>query len=255
MFVDENKNLTNPQKELLLWHHKLGISMRHIQRLMKVSNVVEPNGRKSVKDKIIMPKYNSAATCDIPKCRSCEHAKAKQRKSKHVKSKAIKEAEGAITRDKYQTGDFVSMDQYVVKNPGRLPTGYGRESDTNMYHGGTLFRDAAYKYIYIRNQVSLGAGETVAAKREFEEWLYEEARVAVKHYHSDNGVFNAETFTASCEEDGQTQSFSGVGAQHQNGEAERAIMTVVSMAREFMIHAAISWGEDGSDDLSLWPFA
>ena len=32
-------------------------------------------------------------------------------------------------------------------------------------------------------------------------------------------------------------------------------MTVVSMAREFMIHAAISWGEDGSDDLSLWPFA
>ena len=27
------------------------------------------------------------------------------------------------------------------------------------------------------------------------------------------------------------------------------------MAREFMIHAAISWGEDGSDDLSLWPFA
>ena len=32
-------------------------------------------------------------------------------------------------------------------------------------------------------------------------------------------------------------------------------MAVVSMARDFMIHAAINWGEDGSDDLSLWPFA
>ena len=106
-----------------------------------------------------------------------------------------------------------------------------------------------------KRQVSLGAGETVTAKREFEEWLWEEARVAVKHYHSDNGVFKSEYFTQSCSEDGQTQSFSGVGAQHQNGEAERAIQTVVSMSQEFMIHAAINWGEDGSDELSLWPFA
>ena len=66
----------------------------------------------------------------------------------------------------------------------------------------------------------------------------------MKHCHSDNGVFNAEAFTESCEEDGQAQSFSGVVAQHQNGEAKRAIMTVVSMTREFMIYAAIIWGED-----------
>ena len=56
-------------------------------------------------------------------------------------------------------------------------------------------------------------------------------------------------------EEGQTQSFSGVGAQHQNAEAERAIQTVVYMARSFMIHAALNWGEDGSDDLSLWCLA
>ena len=112
------------------------------------------------------------------------------------------------------------MNQYSVKNSGRFPTGYGREVDTIMYHGGTLFCDAASKYIYVRNQVSLGARETVASKRKFDEWLYEEARVAVKHYHSDNEVFNAEIFTESCEADGQTQTFSGVGAQHQNGEAE-----------------------------------
>ena len=31
VLFDENRNLTNPQKELLLWHHKLGISMQHIQ--------------------------------------------------------------------------------------------------------------------------------------------------------------------------------------------------------------------------------
>merc|ERR1712115_706045 len=107
---------------------------------MKVANVVEPSGGKSVEDKIIIPKYSSAATCDIQKCQSCEQAKAKQRKSKPTKSNAIKEVKGAITRDKYQTGDFVSMDQYVVRNRGRLPTGYGREHESNEFHGGTLFR-------------------------------------------------------------------------------------------------------------------
>ena len=89
-----------------------------------------------------------------------------------------------------------------------------------MFNGGTIFRDAASKYTFVKNQVSLGAGKTVTAKREFEEWLWEGARVSVKYYHSNNGVFRAEMFTDSCKEDGQTQSFSGVGAQYQNTEAK-----------------------------------
>ena len=88
--------------------------------------------------------------------------------------------------------------------------------------------------------VFLGAGETIQAKNEFETWLWEEARLQVKHYHSDNGVFNAKMFTDNCKEEGQTQTFSGVGAQHQNAEAERAIQTVVYMARSFMVHAALN---------------
>ena len=50
------------------------------------------------------------------------------------------------------------------------------------------------------------------------------------------------------------QSFSGVGAQHQNAEAERSIQTVMYVARSFMVHVALHWGEDQSDDLSLWSF-
>ena len=71
----------------------------------------------------------------------------------------------------------------------------------------------------------------------------------MKHYYSKNGIFTAEMFKESCKEDGQTQSFSGVGAQHQNTEAERAIQTVVYMARSFVIRAALNWGEDGSDEI------
>ena len=92
-----------------------------------------------------------------------------------------------------------------------------------MFHSGTIFRDACSKYIFIKNQVLLGAGETISDKNEFETWLWDTARVAVKHYHSDNGVFTAEAFTSSYKEGGQSQTFSGFGAQHQNAKAERSI--------------------------------
>lgn len=251
----DNKNLSGAQKELLLWHWKLGISMQRIQELMRVVEVQEPSGAVSTMDRVIKPKIKSASNCPIPLCQSCQLSRAKQRKPKISKSKAIPETEGVLSKDQYEAGDFVSVDQYVIKAPGRLPTGYGRESDTNMFHGGTIFRDAATKYIHVQNQVSLGAGETVNAKVSFESWLWEEARVAIKHYHGDNGIFTADLFKEACAEENQTQSFSGVGAQHQNAEAERAIQTIMYMARSFMIHAALNWGDHGSDDLSLWSFA
>ena len=98
-------------------------------------------------------------------------ARARQCKPNVVKLKAVPEEAGALSWDKYEVGDFVSLDQYVVKTTGRLPTGFGRESFVNMFHGGTIFRDAALKYIYVQKQVSLGASETVNAKMRFEEWL------------------------------------------------------------------------------------
>ena len=81
------------------------------------------------------------------------------------------------------------------------------------------------------------------------------AHVEVCHLHSDNGVFTAEEFRDDCKEKDQTQSFSGVGAQHQNARAERAIQTIMHMARTFMIHVSLHWNECGVDNLSLWPFA
>ena len=81
-----------------------------------------------------------------------------------VKSKAVQEEVGTLSREQYETGDFVSLDQYVVKAPGRLSTGFGKESLMNMFHGGIIFRNASSKYIHVQNQVSLGAGETVNAK-------------------------------------------------------------------------------------------
>jgi hypothetical protein len=70
--VDENANLSSAQKELLLWHWKLGISMQRVQELMRVVEVEEPDGRVLVKDRVICPRIRSAASCLIPLCQSCQ---------------------------------------------------------------------------------------------------------------------------------------------------------------------------------------
>ena len=46
--VDENQNLSGPQKELLTWHWKLGIGMQRIQEMMRETKAVDDNGNKAI---------------------------------------------------------------------------------------------------------------------------------------------------------------------------------------------------------------
>lgn len=252
---DSNQNLAGPQKELLLWHWKLGISMKRIQAMMVEHRAIDGANESVIFPQVIKPRFKTTASCEIPLCTSCELARARRRSTKTSTKIDIEEKKGILACEQYEVGDFVSMDQYISKTSGRLPTGYGREKPENRYSGGTIFNDAASGAIWVENQVSLGAFETVMSKRKFEEWLYELARVEVSHYRSDNGIFVSEEFKEECKNLNQQQTFSGVGAQHMNARAERSIQTIMYMARSFMIHTALHWNEFGVDSISLWPFA
>jgi hypothetical protein len=53
-----NANLTSPQRELLLWHWKLGISMYQVQELMREQTYEEPLGQHRVLPPIIKAKFS-----------------------------------------------------------------------------------------------------------------------------------------------------------------------------------------------------
>ena len=61
--ITENENLSNAQKELLLWNWRWGISMHRIQDLMTPQRFEETNGTKHVMGPIIQPKFATAAKC------------------------------------------------------------------------------------------------------------------------------------------------------------------------------------------------
>lgn len=146
-----------------------------------------------------------------------------------------------------------SVDGSVCFRPSRtIATHIWQRKESERFSGGTIFVDHASGKIFVRHQVSLCAGETIVAKREFEHNAAQYG-VTVKSYHSENGVFDSQEFRAEFERKGQTINFSGVGAHHQNGVAERNIRTVTEWARAMMLNASLHWPEQAT--LDTWPFA
>ena len=88
--TDENQNLTRAQKELLLWHWKLGIGTSRVQELMRGHQAKDPHGKHTWMEPVIKPKFAASASCPIPKCQSYELARAKKRSPKVTKQELVK---------------------------------------------------------------------------------------------------------------------------------------------------------------------
>jgi hypothetical protein len=247
---ESNQNITTSQKELLQWHWRLGhANFKWIQRLASTP-------RKSLDGMegkpILRTRNQRVSSCPTPLCAACQMSKQTRRNPEVKIGSPIPEKEMSLKRGNLQPGDMVSIDQYVSTVPGRLPKTYGKEPKKDKYTGGTLFVDHATGYIYLGHQVSLRVGETLQTKHAFERFAME-AGVKIKRYRADNVPFGAREFTDDLDLQGQTISYSGSGAHHQNGVAERAIQTVTQFARAMLLHACIHWPDN--TNLELWPFA
>jgi hypothetical protein len=183
-------------------------------------------------------------------CTACLLAKQKRRATG---SEPVQDRESSVlSREHLEPGDCVSVDQCVSGTKGRLATSKGKEKDTFKFQGGVLAADHASWAIFIKHQVSLRGGETLQAKQSFEQWA-RDAGVKIKAYHADNGIFAGRDWKDDCALHEQELWFSGVGAKHQNGVAERAVGACVTWARAVIVHSVIHWPEETS--LDLWPFA
>ena len=78
-------------------------------------------------------------------------------------------------------------------------------------------------------------------------------RVLVQFYQSNNGISASADFMNEVNKGLQNITFSGVGAHHQNGIAERGVQSILTKARTLVIHAAIHWPDATTN--SLWPMA
>ena len=246
---DNNHNLSGPQKELLLWHYRLAhAGQLWVQDLMqKVKHEVGDTCAP-----IIQVKHATTPRCPMPKCPACQLGKQHKKTPDSSKTVLNPDKEMAIRRNNLNPGDCVSMDQYVCRTQGRLPNTYGREKSADKYNGGTIFVDHSSQFIWINHQVSLRVGDTLRGKHDLETYA-QEYGIKIKTFRADNQPFAAQEFAEDLRLQGQTINYSGVGAHHENGVAERAIKTITTWSRSMMMHLLIHWPDEYRSD--LWPFA
>lgn len=235
----ENQNLTIGQKCLLRFH------FRFVHRGMKMIQALLKTGALGNSAEI-----KAAATCELPKCAACMYGKAK-RKSTGAKL-TVDRQQKVLSKDVLIPGQKVSMDHFSVSTKGRLYSGFGGTKDDEKYKGGVIFVDHASGFVYVVHVLNFTAGEALRAKLEFESVMANYG-ITVVQYHTDNGTFTAQEFSQKIDSNFQTMTFSGPGAHHQNAVAERAIGSIISLARTTMLHAKLRWPKAISSD--LWPQA
>jgi hypothetical protein len=85
---------------------------------MRERTFEEPLGKRMILPPIIKPNFPSAWYCVNPVCQSYLLAPARKRTPNVKPSTVSPENEGALSRNRYEVGDFVSTDQFICKTPG-----------------------------------------------------------------------------------------------------------------------------------------
>jgi hypothetical protein len=109
-----NQNLTISQKELLLWHQRLGhADQQQIQQMLAKPIV-------SDLQQVIQPKNSRALAVSHLLCATSQLAKQPCAGAGMSRSVPIPRKKGGLTTSKLNPGQTVSIDQYMLSTHGRL---------------------------------------------------------------------------------------------------------------------------------------
>ena len=216
---DTNINLTPSQKALLKLHFQLGHwNLSWLQSLIRRDVLKCPGGT------------NTTSKEAICQCAACNFAKQTKRPDGAKTHNIRPEKDGSLKKEQLRPGSKVFTDQFISSVPGRLLHTYGKEKVEEKQTGGTVWVDAASGFVAVDTQVSLGAAETLRSKAKFEREAHRSG-INILSYRADNGIYRSKEFMDDCKLKNQPIDFSGVGAHHHNGVAERAIRTITTCAR------------------------
>ena len=175
-------NLTDPEKELLRWHQRLGhISFKRVQALFRSGVLSHSEATRRL----------HTAACKIkhpPKCAACQFGKQSCRPAPGKKSVVVRDRSGVLKQDNLLPGQCISVDHFVCSTNGRLFTSRGKTSALeNLYCGGCLFVNHATDFVHVEHQTSTSTHDTLRAKESFELFCRDHG-VLPQKYVSDNAT-------------------------------------------------------------------
>jgi len=239
---DDQPTFLDDVQEYMHWHYKLNHPSHKVMSKIakkqmlpqRITQILKKMDKSSIKP---------------PMCNDCYCAKASRTP---WRGKPNKEEERKLEkRSNLKPGEVVSIDQLESSTPGFIGQMTGILT-TKRIVGSTIYVDHASDLSYIYHHTALTSEETVKGKEAFEAYAKTHG-VNIIHYHADNGRFKDKGFSQSIEKKNQTISFSGVGAHHQNGIAEKRIGDLQRRATTLLLHAQRRWPD--AINSHLWTYA
>jgi hypothetical protein len=221
---EDSPTYSQDSQEYMHWHYRLNHPTHTVMLKMAKQKMLPRRITKILTD---MGKLHIKA----PMCNDCCGAKATRRPWRNKESK---HKQSHIKRPTHP-GEVVSVDQLESSVPGFIGQMTGRLTKQRIM-GSTIFVDHASDLSYVYHQTSMTSEETLKSKLAFEKFALSHG-VHIKHYHADNGRLKDTLFTRDIEEKGQTISYCGVGAHHQNGIAEKRLGDLQRTATALLLHA------------------
>ena len=181
--------------------------------------------------------------CERTKCATCEVGKVHRRPNKvnEIKKNHIKDQ--YLNKNHLLSGQMVSADHYISRDPGRLYHTKGKSDPSDIYSGVFVLIDHTSGYMSIKHELDIKATKTFRSKLTFERENKSKG-VMVNVYHTDNGIFNNSKFMEGMLKKQQNIRFSGPKNLHQNGSAERTIKTMVTMASAILMKSLLICHKD-----------
>ena len=107
-----------------------------------------------------------------------------------------------FSRNKYESVNFVSDNNFTVKNTSLFLSKYVIEGPNSRFYGVTIYNDVTSGVILFVNKVSLGKGGDFMINMKFEECLWNQEAAKIKKIHGGNGIFTVDMFQKYCENKG-----------------------------------------------------
>jgi hypothetical protein len=186
------QNLIAAQKELLRWHQCLshaGLSTIHNLCRQKRKVNKEPGDLKPIRlGAMLLCTFNVPGTvCDGLLCAACATAKATCRAPLILiqGTTSRSEKEMVLKEGHVEPGDCVSCDHSMSPVVGRKIAPSGHSSSSNAYTCGTIFADHSSRFIFVNNQKTTSAEETIRGKLLLErEAAFVGRKIKTYHIHS-----------------------------------------------------------------------
>jgi hypothetical protein len=238
--VEDFPTYAQDSQEYMHWHYRLNHPTHTVMTKMEKQGML-PRGITKILT--TMGKQHTKQ----PMCNDCCGAKATR---KPWRGKGKRYIHKHLTKTPHP-GEVVSVDQLESSIPGFIGQMTGKLTIQRIV-ASTVYVDHASDLSYVYHQTSMTSEETLKSKLAFEKFAASHG-VNIKHYHADNGRFKDKLLSKNIEEKGQTISFCGVGAHHQNGIAEKRIGDLQRRATMLLLHAQRKWPD--AIDTHLWTYA